>query len=47
MVAAQATGLDVFGSLAQWTNETFHFSYNETGPAMETPQAQSENEDYG
>ena len=46
MVAAQATGLDVFGSLAQWTNETFHFSYNETGPAMETPQAQSENEDY-
>lgn len=46
MVAAQAAGLDVFGALAQWTNETFHFSYNETGPAMETPQAQSENEDY-
>lgn len=25
MVAAQAFGLDVFGTLARWTEETFHF----------------------
>lgn len=25
MVGVQASGLDVFGVLAQWTNETFHF----------------------
>lgn len=25
LVAAQAAGLDVFGSMARWTDETFHF----------------------
>ena len=25
MVGVQASGLDVFGALAQWSNETFHF----------------------
>lgn len=26
MVTAQATGMDVFGALARWTEETFHFT---------------------
>lgn len=26
MVTAQAVGIDVFGALAQWTEETFHFT---------------------
>ena len=46
MVAAQAAGLDVFGALAHWTNETFHFNHGETGSVLEAPQVQSENEDY-
>lgn len=28
MVGAQASGLNVFGALAQWTSETFHFGGN-------------------
>lgn len=35
MLGAQAAGFDVFGSLARWTDEIFHFvpSVNGTGPA--------------
>lgn len=29
MVGAQASGLNVFGALAQWTSETFHFGTGE------------------
>lgn len=31
MVAAQAAGVDVFGAVARWTEETFHFSVQENG----------------
>lgn len=33
MVAAQAFGLDVFGTLARWTEETFHFVSGTTAAA--------------
>lgn len=33
MVAAQAAGVDVFGAVARWTEETFHFSVPEAGAA--------------
>lgn len=29
MVAAQAAGVDVFGAVARWTEETFHFNVSE------------------
>lgn len=32
MIGAQAAGFDIFGALARWTAETFHF----TSPAQET-----------
>lgn len=32
MIGAQAAGLDIFGTLARWTEETFHFM----SPAQET-----------
>lgn len=37
MLGAQAAGFDVFGSLARWTDEIFHFvpSVNGTGPTSE------------
>ena len=31
MVVAQAAGLDVFGAVARWTQETFHISVQDTG----------------
>jgi len=34
MVAAQAAGLDVFGALARWTGETFHFQAGTTKAAL-------------
>ena len=30
LVAAQASGVDVFGAVARWTDETFHFEVQET-----------------
>ena len=33
MVVAQAAGVDVFGAVARWTEETFHFSVPEAGAA--------------
>lgn len=29
MIAAQASGLDIFGAIARWTSETFHFTSSE------------------
>jgi len=43
MVAAQAFGVDVFGVLAQWTSETFHFaSALETGPEQKADSPENE-----
>jgi len=36
MIVAQAAGVDVFGSLARWTEETFHFNDGNGTPAAET-----------
>ena len=30
LVAAQASGVDIFGAVARWTDETFHFEVQET-----------------
>lgn len=46
MIAVQATGVDVFGSLARWTEETFHFSGESETPAAETTQPPVEDETY-
>lgn len=35
MVTAQAIGFDIFGALAQWTEDTFHFITGATDPATE------------
>lgn len=35
MITAQAIGLDVFGALAQWTEETFRFGADAADPASE------------
>lgn len=34
MVTAQATGMDVFGAFARWTEETFHFTTTERAAAL-------------
>ena len=34
MVTAQATGMDVFGAFARWTEETFHFTTTENAAAL-------------
>lgn len=33
MVAVQAAGLDVFGAMARWTDETFHFAPTSVSPS--------------
>ena len=33
MITVQAAGVDVFGAIARWTDETFHFSVPEAGAA--------------
>ena len=35
MVTAQAIGFDIFGALAQWTEDTLHFVTGTTDPASE------------
>ena len=35
MVTAQAAGLDIFGAIARWTDETFGFSVDEDTPVVE------------
>ena len=46
MIAVQAAGVDVFGSLASWTEETFRFTGGDSTPAAETARPQVENETY-
>lgn len=46
MIAVQAAGVDVFGSLARWTEETFHFSGGSETPAAETAHPLVEDETY-
>lgn len=35
MVAVQAAGLDVFGAMARWTDETFHFAPTSVSPSSD------------
>ena len=46
MIAAQATGVDIFGSLARWTEETFHFNGGDSTPAADGTRPQVEDETY-
>ena len=46
MIAAQAAGIDVFGSLARWTEETFRFNSGASAPVLDTVYPQVENETY-
>lgn len=46
MIVAQATGVDIFGSLARWTEETFHFNGGDSTPAAESVRPQVEDETY-
>lgn len=49
MIAAQAAGVDVFGALAHWTEETFHFNGGGSGGKTlvgETARPQIEDETY-
>lgn len=46
MIAAQAAGVDVFGSLARWTEETFHFNGGNSAPAADEAHPQVEDETY-
>lgn len=46
MIAAQAAGVDVFGSLAHWTEETFHFNGGDSTPAADGTRPQVEDETY-
>ena len=46
MIAVQAAGVDVFGSLARWTEETFHFSDGSETSASETAHPPVEDETY-
>ena len=46
MIVAQAAGVDVFGSLARWTEETFHFNGGGSAPAADEARPQVEDETY-
>lgn len=46
MIAAQAAGVDVFGSLARWTEETFHFNGGNGASATDAARPQVEDETY-
>lgn len=46
MIAAQAAGVDIFGSLARWTEETFHFNGGDSTPAADGTRPQVEDETY-
>ena len=36
MIAVQATGVDIFGMLAEWTDSVFHYSVSENGNVPST-----------
>ena len=46
MIAAQAAGVDIFGSLARWTEETFHSNGGDSTPAADGTRPQVEDETY-
>ena len=46
MNVAQAAGVDIFGSLARWTEETFHFNGGDSTPAADGTRPQVEDETY-
>ena len=46
MIAVQAAGVDVFGSLARWTEETFRFTGGDSTPAADGTRPQVEDETY-
>lgn len=46
MIVAQAAGVDIFGSLARWTEETFHFNGGDSTPAENVARPQIEDETY-
>ena len=46
MIVAQAAGVDIFGSLARWTEETFHFNGGDSTPAADGTRPQVEDETY-
>ncbi|NLV23089.1 MAG: DUF4367 domain-containing protein [Syntrophomonadaceae bacterium] len=46
MIAAQAFGLDVFGAIARWTEETFHFGTSAQSDQTDESQAEEDYE-YG
>ncbi len=46
MIAAQAAGVDIFGSLAHWTEETFHFNGGNSTPAVDGTRPLAEDETY-
>lgn len=46
MIIAQAAGVDIFGSLARWTEETFHFNGGDSTPAADGTRPQVEDETY-
>ena len=46
MIAAQAAGVDIFGSLARWTEETFHFNGGDSTPAADGTRPQVEDDTY-
>lgn len=46
MIVAQAAGVDIFGSLARWTEETFHFNGGDSTPAADGTHPQVEDETY-
>ena len=46
MIVAQAAGVDIFGSLARWTEKTFHFNGGDSTPAADGTRPQVEDETY-
>ena len=46
MIVAQAAGVDIFGSLARWTEETFRFNGGDSAPAANGARPQVEDETY-
>ena len=45
MITAQAAGIDVFGAIGRWTDETFHFVSSSTGAIQDSADATPGSED--
>lgn len=46
LLAAQATGVDLWGVIVRWSDETFHFSYQGDGPSSSWMDGQEELEGF-